>query len=127
MELTIVLAILAIIAAILIPTFLNTTDRARLRSDIQSAHVINNAMELYRATRGRVVAGANMDAMLANLHTAGYLQRLTADGTQTDGAVWELDDDSGRVVVNVTASSDSVKTAAGNLPDNERRYVRGHE
>jgi len=125
MELTIVLAVLAIIAAILIPTFLTTTDRARLRSDIQSAHVINNAMELYRAERGRAVAGgADMAAVLTALHTAGYLRAMTPGGTQTDGAVWAVYGE--RVVVNIGGvTSDSVHRAANNLPEEERRYISG--
>jgi len=45
-ELIIVLAVIAIIGAIIVPQFMQTTDLARLRSDIQSARVIQNAVEL---------------------------------------------------------------------------------
>jgi prepilin-type N-terminal cleavage/methylation domain-containing protein len=123
MELTIVLAILAIIAAILIPAFLNTTDRARLRSDIQSARVIHNAMELYRAERGQAVPGANMDAILTNLRTAGYIEERHY-GIQTKDAVWQVDTQRG-VVVNIAASADGVHRAFNGLSDEERAYVAG--
>ena len=140
MELTIVLAILAIIAAILIPTFLNTTDRARLRSDIQSTHVIHNAMELYRAERGRAVAGStnigtdtiNMVTVLNNLYDAGYLPEMDVNDAQTDGAVWAIrtvlinSRNVTRVVLDISAvQSETIHRAANNLPDNERRYVYG--
>lgn len=125
MELMIVLAVLAIIAAILIPTFLTTTDRARLRSDIQSAQVINNAMELYRSERGRNVAGnsATMAEVLTALHTAGYLRAMQPHDTQTDGAVWALEN--GRAVVDITASDNNIHHVANNLSVNERVYIAG--
>jgi len=126
MELTIVLAVLAIVAAILVPTFLTTTDRARLRSDIQSAHVISNAMELYRAERGVSVTNgaADMGAVLTGLHTAGFLRDMRVGDAQTDGAVWSMN--GGRVVVDISGSlSDAVHRAATNLTDTERAFIIG--
>ncbi|MCL2605061.1 MAG: type II secretion system GspH family protein [Defluviitaleaceae bacterium] len=123
MELTIVLAILAIIAAILIPTFLNTTDRARLRSDIQSAQVIHNAMELYRAERGRSVQGSTMTAILGSLQTAGFLNAQSAN-IQTVEAAWEPHTQHG-VVVNITNSPDGVHRAYNALTDEEKKFVVG--
>ena len=125
MELVIVLAILAIIAAILIPTFLNVTDRARLRSDIQSARAIQNAMELFQAERGTPVAGANMAAILTNLQTAGFMDAQATD-IQTAGATWVLN--ASRVVlVDISAAtvSDSIHRVARGLPDDERIFVTG--
>jgi len=124
MELTIVLALLAIIAAILIPMFLITTDRARLRSDIQSARVIQNAIDLYRVERGREVqGGTNVTAIMQNLANAGYLDLRNAE-IQTQDAVWIRDAERG-VVVSIAASPDSVHRAYANLPDSERQMVRG--
>jgi len=123
MELTVVLAILAIIAAILIPTFMNTTDRARLRSDIQSARVINNAMDLYRAERGRVAQGANMGAVLDTLRVAGYLDAAVTD-VQTVGAAWEVNTQRG-VVVNISGSGTGVHRAFQALPPEDQVFVVG--
>ena len=125
MELTIVLAILAIIAAILIPMFLNTTDRARLRSDIQSARVIQNAMDLYRVERGHAPAGSNMEAIMATLGAAGYLDLRNAT-IQTQYARWvQVQGQAGGVVVDISASPDSVHHAYSNLSDAERLIVTG--
>jgi len=122
LELLIALAILAIIAAILIPNFFATTDRARLRSDIQSARVIQNAIELYRAERGATPAG-DMSAVLATLTDTGFMRERDAR-PQTEGAVWATDTDFG-VVVNITASPESVHSVYAGLPDSERVFVTG--
>ena len=120
LELLIALAILAIIAAILIPNFFATTDRARLRSDIQSARVIQNAIELYRAERGAAPAG-NMEAVLTQLTTAGFIRARQTD-IQTENAVWEIHPQLG-VVVNIHASPPGVHSAYGGLPPTERALV----
>jgi type IV pilus assembly protein PilA len=124
MELVIVLAVLAIIAAILIPTFINTTDRARLRSDIQSARAIQNAMELFHAERG-AAAGDTITAILTTLQTNGFLNAQMND-IQTAGALWALNT-TGDVVVDISALavSENVHRAARGLPDNERMFVTG--
>ena len=120
-ELTVVLAILAIIAAILIPTFLITTDRARLRGDIQSARIIQNAMELYQVERGQSVAGNTVGDKLKNLSDAGYLPQRNII-PQTQGAVWVYSSTHG-VRVKITDSPEGVKKAFENLSAEERLYV----
>jgi len=122
MELIIVMALLAIIAAILIPMFLNTTERARLRSDIQSARVIQNAISLYRMETGRAIAGSpNAGAMIETLAEAGYLD--SDDVTpQTENAVWLYVPNRG-ILVNISASPQSVRDLVDNLSDAEQRMV----
>jgi len=123
LELLIALAILAVIAAILIPNFFATTDRARLRSDIQSARVIQNAIELYRAERGTTPEGSSMESILETLTAAGFLRARYAD-IQTEGASWDTHAELG-VVVNISGSGDGVHTAYASLPDSERLLVVG--
>ena len=123
-ELTVVLAILAIIAAILIPTFLITTDRARLRGDIQTARIIQNAIELYAVERGSLPAGATatIDARIQRLIVAGYLPNRNIR-PQTQGAEWIWDQDNG-VRVNIRGSvSAGVARAFENLTEEEKEYV----
>ena len=118
-ELTVVLAILAILAAILIPTFLFTTDRARLRGDIQTARIIQNAIELYNVERGRLPEGATIEARIVNLYLAGYLPRRTVS-TQTQGAQWVWEASTVRVNIRGSNVSDRVYE---NLTLEERQYV----
>ena len=136
MELTIVLAILAIIAAILIPVFFHTTDRARLRGDIQSARVIYNAMALYRAERGQDAArnnennsAADMATVLNRLRAAGFTT-VTPTDTQTDGAVWALYRNAAnqeiRVVVDISGSGSHIRETFSRLTTDEQRYVIGY-
>jgi len=123
MELIIVLAILAIIAAILIPTFTNTTDRARLRSDIQSAQVIQNAMALYQLELGREVTGTLMSDILNELGNAGFITAGVAD-IQTPQAEWQITAE-GIVVVNIYSSPDSIHRAYRTLSATEQQLVVG--
>ena len=120
LELLIALAILAIIAAILIPNFFATTDRARLRSDIQSARVIQNAIELYNAERRTPLAGS-MTEMLATLETEGFL-RVRYTRPQTEGAEWEIYDDV--VLVNIHTSPPNIHSIYSSLPASEQAFVR---
>jgi len=122
LELLIAPAILAIIAAILIPNFFLTTDRARLRSDIQSARVIQNAIDLYNAERTPSISG-DMDAILERLHTSGFLRERYAR-PQTEGATWGTHTTLG-VVVNITASADNIHQIYAGLPASERQFVTG--
>ena len=123
MELTIVLALLAILAAILVPLFLRTTDRARLRSDIQSARVIQNAMDLYRLERGTDVNGATMDYKIANLAAADYINPRNTT-PQTVGAEWVVVDGVVKVCINGVEDS-NVHAVAQNLSDEEKAMVIG--
>ena len=122
LELLIALAILAIIAAILIPNFFATTDRARLRSDIQSARVIQSAIELYRAEQGSAPAGDSIEVILQRLVNADFIS--ARDTTpQTQGAEWAQVDN--LVMVNISASPTSVHNIYANLSDTERAFVTG--
>jgi|GEM_PF-5692754 len=77
MELIVVLAIIVIIGAIAVPVFLLTTDRARLRADIQSARVIQQARELYILERNpaadHTVRDGDADDIVAHLIAAEFL------------------------------------------------------
>ena len=122
-ELIIVLAIVAIIGAILIPNFLNTTDRARLRSDIQTTRVLQNALDLHNIEQPTPITGGGIDTIISTLDERGYIDTRRVR-VQTDGAVFVLDSN-GDVKLNISsASSNSVRTTLYNqLSDQERHYV----
>ena len=119
LELLIVLAIIAIIAAILIPNFFATTDRARLRSDIQSARVIQNAIGLYQAERSSAPTGS-VTQIIEHLYQMGFLDAPARP--QSELAEWAEDTNRG-IVVNIGPSPDGVHSAYARLSDAERRYV----
>ncbi|MDR1560568.1 MAG: prepilin-type N-terminal cleavage/methylation domain-containing protein [Clostridiales bacterium] len=89
MELIIVLAVIAIIGAILAPNFLSATDRARLKSDIQSAKVIQTAIETYNAEHSTPIPeAADVATILGTLTSNGYLSASSSLSPQTDDAIW---------------------------------------
>ncbi|MCL1924092.1 MAG: prepilin-type N-terminal cleavage/methylation domain-containing protein [Defluviitaleaceae bacterium] len=91
MELIIALAIIAIIAGIIALNLFGTTDRARIRSDIQSTIVLRSAVTLYRLGAGRVI-GNNIDSLLTSLYDYGYINN-PAGSPQIQGAIWVIHND----------------------------------
>jgi prepilin-type N-terminal cleavage/methylation domain-containing protein len=122
-ELIIVLAVLAIIGAILVPNFLNTTDRARLKSDVQSAIIIQSAIDLYISEQGKALPSGTIESILENLAKSGYLKDNSSK-IQTPKAVWKVDSGKGVVVDIGACDDDSIKKKAFNqLSDLEKPYV----
>lgn len=120
MELVIVLAIISIIGAILAPNFTSTTDKARLRSDIQSTMVIQNAIDLYRIETGRSINGSTKD-ILSRLSQHGYLgTNAQTLSPQTEKAFWTVQ--SGKVRLNLSNTSIS-EDMINNLNSNEILFI----
>lgn len=90
-EIVIVLSIITIISAIIAPNFLNTTDRARIRSDIQSALVIQNTIDLYKIETGKTLHSTDIKEVLTTLVREGYLSEQNGEiKPQTAGANWVI-------------------------------------
>lgn len=124
-ELIIVLAIVAIIGAILIPNFLNTTERARFRSDIQSVRVLQNALDLHNIEQATPIPNsASMTTVIQLLDERGYIdtRRVTV---QTDGADFILNS-AGSIQLDISSANTNVRSTLYNqLSDQERHYVSG--
>ena len=124
-ELVIVLAVIAIIGAILIPNYLNTTDKARLKSDVQSARVLQNALELYNAEQSVKMPHTLINDIIGELGDTGYIEAAQAV-TLTDGAKWALAE--GRIVVDISAcdaNNPDIRSKIYNqLSQQERMYVK---
>jgi len=122
MELVIVLAIMAILSAIIVPLFVTTTDKARLQSDIQSARVLQNAMDLYNAENAAGLAG-DIQKDLAALEDGGYIK----DGTvmpQTAGAAWIYADK--QVKVNIHGCTNAkIHEQAAKLSASDQGWLYG--
>jgi len=110
-ELIIVLAIIAIIGAIVIPNFLTTTDRARLRSDIASAQVLQNAIHLHSTEHPSAIpAGASMQQALDALEAAGHITARQR-APQTAGAIFVLANDR-TVRVDIAGATPEIRAMA---------------
>jgi len=101
MELIIALAIIAIIAGIVALNLFGTTDRARLRSDVQSTLVLRSATEMYSLGTGRSM-GNSAEELLENLYKHGYLHYVP--NTQTEDAKWVIQN--GRIYLNIPSDID---------------------
>jgi len=122
MEVVIVIAVIAILSAVLIPGFTGYTERARLRSDIQSARAVQNAIDLYRAEVGKdagTEAGSAGMSIVAYLAGKDYLSGSPV--LQTERAEWDYDKATKKIRVNIGDCSDGVKNVA--LSDVETAYV----
>lgn len=124
-ELIIVLAIVVIIGAILIPNFLNTTDRARLRSDVQSVRVLQNALDLHNIEQPTSLGlSDSMDNIISQLAERGYIDERRVV-VQTASASFALNS-AGNVILNISNANNNIRTTLYNqLSIQERNYVEG--
>jgi len=86
LEMMAVVAIIAITGSVVVPNFMYATERARIRSDIQSTIVLQSAKDLYRVEMG-TSPGNEIQAIKDRLIYAGYLQGRGLE-TQTEEANW---------------------------------------
>jgi len=126
MELIIVMAVIAIIGAILAPNFMSATDRARLKSDIQSAGVIQTAIETYNAEQSKAIEpAADVSNIMNKLIEKGYLSAASRLTTQTDSSFWTYSTE-GVVMLNIEKCTDKVKGEIYNsLSREEKALVAG--
>jgi prepilin-type N-terminal cleavage/methylation domain len=118
-ELIIVLAIMTILGAIAVPNFLNTSAKARLKADIQSARVINDAKDLYENETGDIL-NTTATEIIKTLFDNGYLKKEYV--SQTNSAVWQFEDKI--IKVNITGCDESVKNLYSGLNDDEKLYIK---
>lgn len=118
-ELIIVLAIMTILGAIAVPNFLNTSSKARLKADIQSARIIENAKALYESETG-IILNDTATEIINKLAESGYLKNKFLP--QVDKAVWILEDQI--IKINISGCDDAIKNLYDNLSDDEKLYVK---
>ena len=123
-ELIIVLTIMTVLGAIAVPNFLSTSTKTRLKADIQSAHVINDAKDLYENETGKTADGS-ADSIIQKLCEEKYLKQNYK--TQTNGATWVLD--TGVIKVDITKCDEGktdkpIESLYNNLSENEKYYVK---
>ncbi len=118
-ELIIVLAIMTILGAIAVPNFLNTSSKARLKADIQSARIIENAKALYESETG-IILNDTATEIINKLAESGYLKNKFLP--QVDKAVWILENQI--IKINISGCDDAIKNLYDNLSDDEKLYVK---
>jgi len=120
-ELIIVIAIMAILGAIAIPNFLSTSNRARLKADIQSAVVIDNAKNMYETETGVFFESTKTAAeIVTELTNGSYLKKSYTP--QTSGANWV--NDNKMIKLDISSCDQTIKNMWNNLSDEEKNYVK---
>ena len=124
MEMIIVLAIIAVIGAIILPNLVGATDKARVKSDVESARVITNAIDLYNAENATPL-DSDPKVMIQELNDGGYLKN-TSQIPQTPKAEWYYNSAADIFQLNITISgvSDSIKKIYDSLSDQDKAYVK---
>ncbi len=122
LELIIVLAIIAILSAIIVPSFANTTDKARLKGDVQSAKVLQNAFELYDTEQSEPITKSDLASAVEQLNEKGYLSKKEYK-LQTHNAKWVYSDTDKLVKVDIGSSKQEVKDAAKLLTSEEQLHI----
>ena len=79
-ELVIVIAVIAILAAVLIPTFSGLVKKANVSADIQAVRQMNTALEMEQAKNG---APKNLNEVLSVLSSCGYRDSITPVSSNT--------------------------------------------
>ncbi|WP_341877405.1 competence type IV pilus major pilin ComGC [Defluviitalea saccharophila] len=114
-ELIIVIAIIAIIGAIIAPSFTKATTKSKIKADVASIREVNRQIALYMAEKGEYPAD------LAALKTAGYLEEEPSP--QTAGIKFVYSNTDGKVVIEADSPNKDVKDAVNGLSDDEKKFV----
>jgi prepilin-type N-terminal cleavage/methylation domain-containing protein len=88
-EIMIVVAIIALLVAIAVPSFLNARQSAQRARFINDLRIAVNAFEMYAAENGRYPADANRATVPAGM--AVYLNKMNFTGNTPIGGQWDWD------------------------------------
>ena len=117
-ELIVVLAIMAAISAIAVPNFANIAEKSKLKTDIQSAKIIDNAKDLYESESNDPL-GNTADEIINNLYEKNYLKQKISP--QTKEASWSLKD--GIIKLKINTGIESINKNYLSLSEDEKYYV----
>lgn len=117
-ELIVVLAIMAAISAIAVPNFANIAEKSKLKTDIQSAKIIDNAKDLYESESNDPL-GNTADEIINNLYEKKYLKQKISP--QTKEASWSLED--GIIKIKINTGIESINKNYLSLSEDEKYYV----
>ena len=117
-ELIVVLAIMAAISAIAVPNFANIAEKSKLKTDIQSAKIIDNAKDLYESESNDPL-GNTADEIINNLYEKKYLKQKISP--QTKEASWSLQN--GIIKIKINTGIESINKNYLSLSEDEKYYV----
>lgn len=122
-ELVIVLALLSIISSIAAINLLSSTEIARLRSDVQSAIVMQGAIELYTMKSGRSPNVNNASELILRLRELGHIRHIT-NSTQSQDATWFFDTSNNKLFLDLRQAGQHINSLASSLSEQERQHIK---
>lgn len=129
-ELIIVIAIIAIIGAIIAPSFTKATTKSKIKADVASIREVNRQIALYMAEKGQYPSG-NSESTYSAAATSGGLKELENDGyldkvpkPQTKGLKFSYSESTGKAIIEGDTPNQDVKDAVNNLTPEEKEFVK---
>ena len=128
-ELIIVIAIIAIIGAIIAPSFTKATTKSKIKADVASIREVNRQIALYMAEKGQYPSDESESTYsdpddsggLKELENAGYLDKVPQP--QTKGLKFSYSDSTGQAKIKGDNPNQDVINAVNNLTDEEKEFV----
>lgn len=113
-ELTIVIAVVAILAAVLIPTFVSLVNKANNSADVQMVTNINKYLAAIEATDGK---NATMGDAVKDAEAVGYKATLLTASNKDNVILWDRENDRFLVVdgKKIVAGSDERRIEDNNM------------
>lgn len=121
LEVIIVITLIGIIGALVIPSFLNSSTKAKLSSDIESARILQSSIDLFMLEES-TFDGTSFDSVITQLNSNGYIKQSTYKA-QTDGANFVFDPSTNSVSLDVSGVDSKTKEFVEKLNDNEKLFI----
>lgn len=128
-EILIAVSIIAIITAIALPSFTNMVAKSKLRSDVQTAQNVQNAVDMYIAEMGKTPLSTAQDSTRENatvviqvLFNNGYLKKSTAD-MQTEDAFLAFYPDTRIVQVDIGVAKGLNKQVIDSISNTDLEFL----
>ncbi|MFV0503637.1 MAG: prepilin-type N-terminal cleavage/methylation domain-containing protein [Lachnospirales bacterium] len=128
LEVIIVITLISIIGAVVIPNFTNATVKTKLQSDIESAKILQSAIDLYNAQEPESISESTsidtFDKIVTELNSKEYIKQKKYVA-QSSGAKFIYDSTNNIVLVDVTSSPDDVTASVEKINENDSIYLTG--
>lgn len=101
LEVVIVITLMGILSAIIVPNFINTSEKSKLKADISSAIIIQNAKDLYEIENGDI-GKTVVNNIIEELYQKKYLKQGTYT-SQSQNSFFVIEDEI--IKINITNNS----------------------
>ncbi len=106
LEIVIVITLMGILTALIVPNFINSSEKAKLKADITSAQTIQSVIDLYNTEQGVTISGT-VDEIITELNAKKYLKQNVYK-PQTNGGVFEISGDMIKINISGNANKEEM-------------------